>query len=152
MHMYICRWGIVPVHVFPVLQRKLCCAVISGNGSLNGGESIHSWVLFPLVQKWSWREPSLKKVAEQFRERFNKTAPSNTVMLSTIMKFHHSGSVLCEWKGRSGWLVTVSIKENYAHVLQQVLHLPARSLWCMALKLNVSDTSIRWSFKDIGGE
>jgi hypothetical protein len=26
--------------------------------------------------------PSLKKVTEQFRERFNKTAPSNTVMLS----------------------------------------------------------------------
>jgi hypothetical protein len=95
--------------------------------------------------------PSLKKVREQFWERFNKTAPSNTVMLSVVTKFRRSGSVLCQRKGKCGRPVTVSIKENHAHVLRQVLHSPWRSPRWTALKLNVSDTSICWLFKDIGG-
>ncbi|PNF36203.1 hypothetical protein B7P43_G10674 [Cryptotermes secundus] len=56
--------------------------------------------------------PSLKKVTEQFQERFNKTAPSNTVMLSVIMKFRCSGSVLCQQKGKSGQPVTLSTKKK----------------------------------------
>jgi hypothetical protein len=54
----------------------------------------------------------LKKVAEQFWERFNKTAQSNTVMLCIITEFCNSDSVLCQRKGKSDWPVTVSIKEN----------------------------------------
>jgi hypothetical protein len=92
-------------------------------------------------------EPSLKKVTEQFRERFNKTAPSNTVMPSIVTKFRRFGSVLCQRKGKSGRPVTVSTKENYARVLQGVLHSSRRT----ALKLNVSDTSVRRLLKDIGG-
>ncbi|KAF8793511.1 hypothetical protein HNY73_004983 [Argiope bruennichi] len=42
--------------------------------------------------------PSLKKVAEQFQEKFNKTTPSNTVMLSIVTKFRRSGSVFCQRK------------------------------------------------------
>jgi hypothetical protein len=37
---------------------------------------------------------SLRKVAEQFGEGFNRTAPSNTVMLSVVTKFRLSGNVL----------------------------------------------------------
>jgi hypothetical protein len=33
------------------------------------------------------RGPSLKYVAEHFIERFNKTAPSNTAVLSVVTKF-----------------------------------------------------------------
>ncbi|PNF30361.1 hypothetical protein B7P43_G13409 [Cryptotermes secundus] len=78
-------------------------------------------------------------------------AQSNTVMLSTVTKFRRSGSVLCQWKGKSGQPVTVSTRENHAHVLQQVLYSPRQSLQQMALKLNVSDMSVRRLFKDIGG-
>lgn len=42
---------------------------------------------------------SLKGVAEQFRERLNRTPPSNIVMLYTVTKFCHSVSVLCHRKG-----------------------------------------------------
>jgi hypothetical protein len=50
-------------------------------------------------------------------------APSNTVMLSVVMKFCHCGSVLCQWKGRAGRPVAVSTEENNARVLQQVVQL-----------------------------
>jgi hypothetical protein len=95
---------------------------------------------------------SLKTVAEQFWVRFNKTASSNTVMLSTVTQFRHTGSLLCQQKGKFDWPVTVSAKENHAHVPQQVLHLPWPSLWWMALKLNVSNTSACQLFKDLGSE
>jgi hypothetical protein len=32
MCVYLCQWGIAPAHMFPILKRKLCCAVIAGNG------------------------------------------------------------------------------------------------------------------------
>ncbi|PNF25631.1 hypothetical protein B7P43_G03802 [Cryptotermes secundus] len=93
--------------------------------------------------------PSLKKVTEQFQEKFNKTAPSNTVMLSIVTKFRRSGSVLCQRKGKSGRPVTVSTEENHALVLQEVLHSPRQSLRRTALKLNLSDTSLRRLFKAV---
>ncbi|KAF8777809.1 hypothetical protein HNY73_014611 [Argiope bruennichi] len=42
---------------------------------------------------------SLKKIAEQSQEKFNKAAPSNTVMLSNVTKFRSSVSVWCQRKG-----------------------------------------------------
>lgn len=95
--------------------------------------------------------PSLKLVAEQYREHFNKPAPSNTVMLSIVKKFRRTGSVLCQRKGRSGRPVTVSTNENHGRVLNQVLQSPKRSLRRTALKLDISPTSLRRLFKDIGG-
>ena len=71
---------------------------------------------------------SLKLVVEQYDEHYNKPAPSNTVMLSIITKFRHMGSVLCQWKGKSGRPVTVSTNEDHGHVFNQVLQSPNRSL------------------------
>jgi hypothetical protein len=99
MCMCVCRWGIAPEHVFSVLKRKLCCA---GNESLSGGKIGIIECYFHSYGSGHEVGPSLKKAAEQFRERFNKTAPSNTVMLSIIMKFRQSGSVLCQQKEKSG--------------------------------------------------
>ena len=64
---------------------------------------------------------SLKLVAEQYREHFNKPAPGNTVMLSIITKFCHKGSVLCQRKGKSGRPVAVSTNENHGCVINQVM-------------------------------
>jgi hypothetical protein len=38
MPVYVYHWGIVPVHMFPLLKKKLYCAVIAGNGSLDQGK------------------------------------------------------------------------------------------------------------------
>ncbi|KAF8797273.1 hypothetical protein HNY73_001558 [Argiope bruennichi] len=44
---------------------------------------------------------SLKKVAEQFQEMFNKMAPSNTVMLHIVTKFRRSDNLLCQRNAKS---------------------------------------------------
>jgi hypothetical protein len=54
--MYIHRWDIAPARMFLVLKLMLYCAIIAGDGSLDGRKSIHSWVLFQLIWKWSWWE------------------------------------------------------------------------------------------------
>jgi hypothetical protein len=66
--------------------------------------------------------PSLKRYQNN-SQRFNKTLPSNTIMLSIVTKFQCSDNVLCQQKRKSHQPVTVSTKENYACDLQQVLHL-----------------------------
>lgn len=95
--------------------------------------------------------PSLKLVTETYREQFHKEAPTNKVMLSIVEKFRRSGSVLCQRKGRSGRPVTVRTNGNHGRVLNQVLQSPNRSLRRTAFKLNISSTSIRRLFKDVGG-
>jgi hypothetical protein len=52
----------------------------------------------------------------------------------------------------SGRPVIVSTKDNHPCVPQHVLHLPWQIPQQTALKPNVSDTSVRQLFKDMGGE
>ena len=72
--------------------------------------------------------PSLKLVAEQYREHFNKPAPCNIVMLCFVTKFRRMDSVLCQRKGKSGKPATVSTNENHGHVLSRVLQSPNQSI------------------------
>lgn len=95
--------------------------------------------------------PSLKQVAEKYGQKFNKTAPSKSVMLAVVEKFRRTGSVLCQRKGSSGRPRTVCTNNNQGRVLDQVLQSPQRSLRRTAYKLNISETSTRRLFKSIGG-
>ncbi|KAG8283445.1 hypothetical protein J6590_016699 [Homalodisca vitripennis] len=55
-------------------------------------------------------------------------------------------------KGFSGRPTTVCTKENHGGVLQQqVLQSPKRSPMRAPLKMNISNTSMRRMFKNIGG-
>ena len=47
--------------------------------------------------------PSLRHVREHYEEQFNKTAPSNKIILAIVEKFHRMGSVLFQWKGTTLW-------------------------------------------------
>ncbi|KAG8299596.1 hypothetical protein J6590_096878 [Homalodisca vitripennis] len=51
----------------------------------------------------------------------------------------------------SGRPTTVCTNEHHGRVLQQVLQSPKRSLLQASLKLNISNTSMRGMFKNIGG-
>ncbi|KAJ4425358.1 hypothetical protein ANN_27973 [Periplaneta americana] len=95
--------------------------------------------------------PSLKLVAQQYREHFNQPAPSNTVMLSIVTKFRRTGTVVCQRKVRSGRPVTVCTNDNHGRVLNQVLQSPKQRLRRTSLKLNISNTSLRRLFKDFDG-
>lgn len=95
--------------------------------------------------------PSLSHTALRFQEHFHKNPPSNAVILSVVEKFRRTGSVLTQRKGFSGRPVTVCTNENHGRVLQQVLQSPKRSLMRASLKLNISNTSMRRMFKNIGG-
>ena len=78
-------------------------------------------------------------------------APSNKTLLSIVEKFHHTGSVLCQWKGTTRCPRTVTTNENHERLLQQVLQSPMHSLRQTSLKLGVSDRSVRRMFKVLGG-
>ena len=95
--------------------------------------------------------PSLCHVREHYEEQCNKTAPSNKTILAIVEKFHHTGSVLCQRKGTTGRPRTVTTNENHERLLQQVLQSPKRSQQRTLLKLGVSNRSVRWMFKELGG-
>ena len=91
--------------------------------------------------------PSLRHVREHYVEQFNKTAPSIKTILAIVENFHHMGLVLCQRKETTGRPRTVTTNENHEQ-LQQVLQSPKHSLRRTALKLGVSDRSVRWMFKE----
>ena len=94
---------------------------------------------------------SLHHVREHYKEQFNKTAPSNKTILAIVENFHCTGSVLCQWKGTTGHPRTVTTNENHERLLQQMLQSPKHSLPQTSLKLGVSDRSVRWMFRELGG-
>lgn len=96
------------------------------------------------------RRPSLKLVTEKYCTKFHKESPANVVMLSIVEKFCRSGSVLIQWKGRSGRPVTVRINESHGYVVNQVLQSPNWSLRRTSLKLNITNISIQHLVKDVG--
>ena len=55
---------------------------------------------------------------------FNNRATSNKTILAIVEKFHRTGSVLCQRKGKTGRPRTVSTNENHERLLQQVLQSP----------------------------
>lgn len=95
--------------------------------------------------------PSLEQVSIKYQQKFNKAAPSKSVMLAVVEKFRRTGSVLCQRKGSSGRRKTVCTNENEGRVFNQVVQSPQRSLVRTACKLNISETSLRRMFKSIGG-
>ena len=58
---------------------------------------------------------------------------------------------MCQRKGKSGRQVTLSTNENHGRVLNKVLQSPNRNHRRASLKLNISITSLRRLFKDLGG-
>ena len=94
---------------------------------------------------------SLRDVREHYKEKFNKTAPSNKTIPAIVEKFHRTGSFLRQRKGTTGRPRTVTTNKNHERLFQQVLQSPKHSLRLTSLKLGVSDKSLRQMFKELGG-
>ena len=63
--------------------------------------------------------PSLRHFREDYEEQFNKTAPSNKIILAIVEKVHLTGLVLCQRKLITGRPRTVTTNEYHERLLQQ---------------------------------